>query len=236
MAHNLLLDVLPKEERERIAAHCETVILRSRMTLIEPDTIPSHVWFPNSGVCSSLVQAENGEAVEVALVGREGLVGISLVLGGTTNAFHVIVQADGAATRIAREPFTELFLEPGRPFCAALFKYANLYLTTVAQSAVCNRLHRIEQRLARWLLDFRDRTDSEVLPITHELLALMVGAYRPSVSNTLKAFEERGIISVGRGRVTILNEAGLGVEACECHRAIRRRTEGTLDQIRSMAA
>lgn len=236
MFENLLLSVLPDEEHDRIGRHCETVTLKPRMTLCDPDGPIEYAWFPHSGVCSSLVHVENGEAVEVGLIGREGMAGIALVLDSSANPFHVIVQVPGKATRIPRKSFLDLVLDPGRPFCTALLKYANLYLTTVAQTAACNRLHRIEQRLARWLLDMRERAGFDTLPVTHELLGLMVGAYRPSVTNALAALEERGILALGRGQVQILDRAALAEQACECHAAIRRRTERTLDQIRSMAA
>ncbi len=203
MSLNLLLGVLPEHERRRIAPFCKTVQLRARTTLIEPEAPIEYVWFPHGGVCSNLIQVQGGDAVEVGLVGREGMVGLPLVLGGFANPFHVVVQVGGTATRIARQPFTHEVLDAGRPFCAALLKYANLFLSTVAQTAACNRLHRIEQRLARWLLDMRERIDSDDLAVTHETLGLMVGAYRPSVTNALKAFEERGLIRVGRGHVVI---------------------------------
>lgn len=236
MMQNLLLDVLPEHERRRISSYCEIVQLRARETLLDPDAPVDHVWFPHSGICSNLIHVESGEAVEVGLVGREGMVGLPLVLGGFANPFHVVVQAGGTATRIAREPFTHEVLDAGRPFCAALLKYADLFLSTVAQTAACNRLHKIEHRLARWLLDMRQRSDSDVLPVTHEFLGLMVGAYRPSVTNALKVFEERGLIRVGRGQVTILNQQALSEEACECHDVIQKRTSRTLDHIRSIAA
>ncbi len=236
MTQNLLLGVLPEYERRRIAPYCETVHLKTRETLLEPDAPVEFVWFPHAGICSNLIHVESGEAVEVGLVGREGMVGLPLVLSGFANPFHVIVQSGGTATRIAREPFTHQVLDAGRPFCGALLKYANLFLSTVAQTAACNRLHRIEQRLSRWLLDMRERSDSDVLPVTHEFLGLMVGAYRPSVTNALKAFEERGLIRVGRGQVTLLDQEALSQEACECHDSIQKRTSMTLDQIRSMAA
>lgn len=236
MLTNLLLGVLPEDEQRRIAPYCEIVQLRPRMTLVQPEAPIEHVWFPHAGVCSNLIHVGGGEAVEVGLVGREGMVGLPLVLGGFANPFHVIVQVGGSATRIAREPFTHEILDAGHPFCAALLKYANLFLSTAAQTAACNRLHQIEQRLARWLLDMRVRTDSDDLPVTHELLGLMVGAYRPSVTNALKAFEERGLVRAARGHVTILNQAGLAAQACECHDAVAQRTAKTLEHIRSMAA
>lgn len=236
MLANLLLETLPDGERRRIAPFCEMAQLQPRMTLVEPEAPIEYVWFPHAGVCSTLIHVQGGEAVEVGLVGREGMVGLPLVLGGFANPFHVIVQAGGAATRIAREPFVHEVLDAGHPFCGALLKYANLFLSTVAQTAACNRLHRIEQRLARWLLDMRSRSDSADLTVTHEFLGLMVGAYRPSVTNALKAFEDRGLIKVGRGRLLITNAAALSAEACECHDAIARRTEQTLDHIRTFAA
>jgi CRP-like cAMP-binding protein len=206
------------------------------MTLVQPEAPIDYVWFPHAGVCSNLIHVTGGEAVEVGLVGREGMVGLPLVLGGFANPFHVIVQMGGAATRIPREPFTHEVLDAGHPFCGALLKYANLFLSTVAQTAACNRLHRIEQRLSRWLLDMRSRADSPDLLVTHEFLGLMVGAYRPSVTNALKAFEDRKLIRVGRGRIVVLNEPALAGEACECHDAIQQRTSKTLEHIKAMAA
>lgn len=236
MAQNLLLSVVTENERRRIAPYCETVNLTARATLCAPDEPPPYAYFPLSGVCSSLVHAQNGEAVEVGMVGREGMVGLSLVLGEATNPFETIVQVPGSALRIEREPFINEVLETGHSFCDALLKYTNLYLATVAQTAVCNRVHRIEQRLARWLLEMFDRTDGNVLPMTHELLGLMLGAYRPSITNALKSLQERGVVHVARARLTILDAAGLEKDACECHQTIRRRTAATLREIRRMAA
>jgi CRP-like cAMP-binding protein len=235
MAANLLLAVLPEHERRRIAPYCESVVLEAHTTVAEPDEPIPYAYFPERGVLSSVVHARGGEAVEVALIGREGMAGLSLVLGEATNPFQILVQVEGSATRIPREPFVRSALEPGHSFCRALLKYANLYLATVAQTAVCNRVHRIEQRLARWLLEMRDRADTDQLPVTHELLALMLGAYRPSITNALKALQERGALRVSRGRVTI-DSPGLHREACDCLDVIRRRTDSTLNDIRRLAA
>jgi CRP-like cAMP-binding protein len=236
MSENLLLGVMPPEERRRIEPYIERVELHNRTTLVEPDTPIDYVWFPNSGVCSTLVHVDDGEAVEVGLIGREGMVGLPLALGGFANPFHVMVQMPGSALRIASEPFTDIVMDAGRPFCNGILKYANLFMANVAQTAACNRLHHIEQRLARWLLEMRTRGDSDVLPVTHEFLGMMVGAYRPSVTNAVKAFEDRGLVHAGRGQVTILDGPGLAAEACECHDAIQARTSQTLERIRSLAA
>ena len=236
MTANLLFSVLRQDERQRILRLGETVPIEPYTTLVTPDEQIPYAYFPESGVCSTLVHARNGEAVEVGLVGREGMVGLPLVLGESVSPFEVIVQLSGTATRIPREAFVEQALGSGHSFCDALLRYANLYLATVAQTAVCNRVHRIEQRLARWLLETRDRADKDVLPMTHELLGLMLGAYRPSITNALKALQERELLRVSRGRVTITDPDGLAAEACECHETIRRRTAATLREIRRMAA
>jgi len=236
MSQNLLFSVVPERERRRIEPYCEHVELVQRARLVTPDETPPYAYFPLSGVCSSLVHAQSGEAVEVGLIGREGMVGISLVLGEATNPFETIVQAPGSALRIERAVFISRVLETGHTFCDALLKYTNLYLATVAQTAVCNRVHRIEQRLARWLLEMHDRADRDELPITHELLGLMLGAYRPSITNALKTLQDRGVVRIGRGRLTIVDRDGLAADACECHQAIRRRTAATLKEIRRMAA
>lgn len=236
MLQNLLLNVLPEREHRRIAAHCETVKLQPRTSLCRPDAPVTHAWFPETAVCSTIMHVESGEGVEVGLVGREGMVGLPLVLGGATSAFHVMVQVGGTAVRVARRPFIDIVLAPGQPLCNGLLFYTNLYLANVAQTAACNRLHRIDQRIARWLLDLRDRIDSDLLPITHEFLALMVGAYRPSVTNALKGLEERGVLTIGRGVLEIRDREGLESTSCECHWAIRRRTESTLAKIAQLAA
>lgn len=236
MAANLLLGVLAEPELRRMGPYCETVTLHRHARLCTPDEPVAYAYFPQSGVYSSLVHARNGEAVEVGLVGREGMVGVSLVLGEATNPFEVIAQIPGRAVRIAREPFVAHALQPGAGFCNALLKYANLFLATVAQTAVCNRVHRIEQRLARWLLEMHDRAGSNTLPMTHEMLGLMLGAYRPSITNALKGLQERDLLRAARGRVIITNPQALEAEACECHQTIRRRTAATLRDIRRIAA
>lgn len=236
MAQNLLFAVVPETERRRIEPYCERVELSARSILCVPDEPPPFAYFPVSGVCSSLVHAQNGEAVEVGLIGREGMVGIALVLGEATNAFEIMVQVPGTALRIERSVFVSQVLRTGHTFCDALLKYTNLYLATVAQTAVCNRVHRIEQRLARWLLEMYDRADTSELPMTHELLGLMLGAYRPSITNALKSLQERGVLRVGRAKVTITDPNLLQSGACECHQTIRRRTAATLKDIRNMAA
>ena len=236
MDGNLLLAVVPETERRRIAPYCEHVALEARATLCEADEQLPYAWFVESGVCSALVHARNGDTVEVGIVGREGMVGIPLVLGEAINPFQVIVQVPGEAVRIPREAFLNEVLSPGHAFCDALLKYTNLYLAIVSQTAVCNRLHRIEQRLARWLLEMYDRAQTDVLPLTHELLGLMLGAYRPSITNAVKSLQDRGIVRAGRGRLVIQDPEALERDACECRELLRGRTASMLREIRRLAA
>lgn len=236
MDRNLLLAVIPENERRRIAAFCERITLKQRDTLCEADEPMPYAWFIESGVCSALVHSRDGDAVEVGIIGREGMVGLPLVLGEATNPFHVIVQVPGSAIRIPRDVFLTDAMQPHHALCDALLKYTNLYLATVAQTSVCNRLHRIEQRLARWLLEMYDRAQTDVLPMTHEVLSMMLGAYRPSITNAIKALQERGVVQAGRGRIIVLDVAGLENNACECHQLMRDRTALTLREIRRLAA
>lgn len=235
MDGNLLLAVIPEHERRHVAAYGERIALHARATLCEADQPMAYAWFIETGVCSALVHARNGDAVEVGVIGREGMVGLPLVLGEASNPFHVMVQVPGSAIRIESAVFSQA-LQRQHVFCDALLKYANLYLGTVAQTAVCNRLHRIEQRLARWLLEMRDRAQTDVLPMTHELLGLMLGAYRPSITNAVKALQDRGVVRASRGRIAVLDPHALQRDACECHEIIRDRTASTLREIRKLAA
>lgn len=236
MPANMLFAVMPEHERGRIAPYCESVSLHVHDRLCYPDEPLRYAYFPESGACSALVHGQNGEAVEVGLIGREGMVGLPLALGEATNPFEVMVQIPGVAVRISRDAFLNHVLAPGHGFCNAVLKYANLYMATVAQTAVCNRAHQIDQRLARWLLEMRERAGTDVLPMTHEVLGMMLGAYRPSITNALKTLSERGLVQIGRARLTITDANGLAREACECHQTIRRRTAETLQEIRQLAA
>lgn len=236
MTGNLLLDAMPDGARRRFLAAADTVDLHMRETLIEAHAGPAYAYFPLSGVCSTLVHVESGEAVEVGLVGNEGMVGLPIVLGGAVQPFHIIVQAHGTAIRVSAELLAHECSQPGSDAHAAMLGYAGLVLGNIGQVAACNRLHRIEKRLARWLLDMRDRMHSVTLPMTHEWLALMVGAYRPSITNALAAMEERGLLVLGRGIMTIVNNEGVEAQACDCYGIMQRRMAQTLEEIRSAAA
>lgn len=232
MPENLLLGTVPAPERRRLEPLVERVLTKRGMSLTHAEQPVTHLWFPLSGVYSSIVYAggaEQTDGVEVGLIGREGVVGLPAILGAADdNAFHVIVQVPGAALRIPADAVSRLLRERDSEFVHALRCYVNVYLATAAQTAVCNRLHRTEQRMARWLLDVYMRTENPTLPLTHEFLALMVGAYRPTVSNALASFEERGLLSLGRGRIVLLDPPALRDYACVCHSIVARRLEDLL--------
>lgn len=236
MAENLLLSTLSGVERRRVEPYFETVALEPRTVLCEPGRPVPYLWFPLDGVCSSLVRGASGEAVEVGLIGNEGMVSLTVALGSSDAPFQTIVQVRGSAIRVAREPFEREVLRAGSAFVTAMQRFAGFYISVVGQTAACNRLHRIEQRLSRWMLEAQDRLEGDTLPITHEFLALMVGAYRPSVSNALQSLEERGVVRIGRGKVTIVDRNALEREACDCRAIIQRRLEDMLANVRTLAA
>ena len=237
MTGNLLLHAIPEPDRRELLAGSQTIEMRPRTTLLVPGQDTPYAYFPNDGVYSTIVHVESGEGVEVGLVGREGMVGIPLILAGATpHPYQVVVQGGGTALRVPRELLMREGLHRSSALQYAILSYAGLFLANVSQTAACNRLHRIEQRLARWLLDMRLRMDEPTMPMTHEWLALMVGAYRPSVTNALAALADRGLVRPGRAELTILDQEGLEAQSCSCHASTKTRIEHTLSAIRSAAA
>jgi CRP-like cAMP-binding protein len=177
--------------------------------------------FLNQGLVSLVVQTSDGRGVEVAVIGREGAVGAPLAFGIERRPYRAMMQIPGSALRIESAALEDKL--PKTPVLQlALRRYILVRGLQVAQIAACNRLHEIDQRLARWLLMCRDRVDSDLLPVTHELLAQMLGTGRPSVSLAAGEFQKTGIIENTRGAVRILNRRELESAACECYRAIEQ--------------
>ncbi len=219
MALNFLLSQLRPPERDAVLNDCQEVPLEARATLYPAHGTAEYVWFPLSGVCSSLVETHDG-AVEAGIVGREGMVGLPLFLGAKHNPFHVIVQVSGRAMRMHADDFTKHACHQNAPLHRPLLHYVNLYLSMVAQTAACNRLHNVEQRLSRWLLSVRDLEDSDEMVITQDFLAKMVGSYRPSITNALAVLEEHGAVSVARGKISIGDRRALEAASCECYAVV----------------
>jgi len=182
----------------------------------------SHVYFPNHGVLSMLTVLDNGDMVEIATVGNEGMADLSVFLGLKVSHSRLLVQIPGDTLQMETEVFLDLVsrLDDLR---VALGHFMVAMFTQVSQSAACNRMHPLEQRAARWLLMTHDRVDSDSFPITHDFLATMLGVRRPSVTVAAGMLQQAGFIKYVRGRMTILDREGLEASACECYDIVRRQ-------------
>jgi CRP-like cAMP-binding protein len=217
---NKILNSLPEGEYNLIRPNLEFVQLGSYHILHEPGAKIEFAYFLNEGLASLVVLTSDGRSVEVAIVGHEGMVGTPLAVGLHRGPYRAIMQIPGTAVRIKSDTLEERL--PATPeMRLVLNRYVLVQGLQIAQIAACNRLHEIEQRLARWLLMCQDRVDSEFLPVTHEFLAQMLGTGRPSVSLAAGILQRAGTIENLRGTVRILNRKELEAAACECYRAIQ---------------
>lgn len=216
----MLLRSVSDAEYGLIKPHLETLDLRQHLILQEPGGKIDSAYFLNEGLASLVVLTTDGRSVEVAIVGKEGMIGTSLAVGVRQAPYRVIMQIAGSGVRISSEVL-EQTLSEAPEFQRLLSRYVLVQGMQVAQIAACNRLHDIEQRLARWLLMCQDRVGSNWLPITHDFLAQMLGTGRPSVSLAAGILQRAGLIENLRGSVKILNRKELENSACECYRAIQ---------------
>jgi CRP-like cAMP-binding protein len=231
-ARNRLLDSLPAAEREALEADLTVIKLVFKSTLHEPGSATPYVHFPDSGVLSVLTVLADGSAVELGHVGNEGMVDISVFLGLEASESRTIVQVPGSARRMPAGQFRR-HLQRLPALRRHLGAYVLEFFTMVAQTAACNRRHPIEQRLARWILMTHDRVAEPVFPVTQEFLAEMLGAARPKVTLAAQHLRSRGVIDYRRGRVEVIDRAGLEAMACECYQLIWDRFdrfEGQDDQ------
>jgi CRP-like cAMP-binding protein len=223
--NNVILLSLPDEEYNLLRPHLEPAELPQYQILHEPAERIDFAYFLNQGMTSLVALSADGRSVEVGIVGREGVVGMSIAVGLLRGTFRAIMQMSGCGVRIRSEIFQQVLL------CASTLqsevsRFALMHGMQVAQLAACNRLHDIEQRLARWLLMCQDRVDSPLLPLTHEFLAQMLGTGRPSVTLAAGALENAGVIQNLRGTVKVLNRKGLEQAACECYGVIQNFNGG----------
>lgn len=219
---NRILSSLPLDAYERILPDLKAVRLKFRISLHEPGDKMPYVYFPNTGVISMLTVLENGDAVEVATIGNEGMTDISVFLGLEDSDSRLLIQVPGTGMRMESERFRQ-HVEEIPFFRKLLGYYAVSMFALVSQSAACNRMHPIVERCARWLLMTHDRVDATVFPMTHDFLAEMLGVRRPSVSVAAEALKAAGLITYHRGKVTVLDRPGLEAASCECYRLIQER-------------
>jgi CRP-like cAMP-binding protein len=217
---NSLLLALPGREYDLIRPYLEPVELPHHLVLQQPAENLEFAYFLNEGLASLVVLTRDGRSVEVAIVGKEGMVGTAIAVGLRQEPCRAIMQMPGSGLRI-KSDVLERSLLVSPELRLIVNRYVLLQGLQVAQIAACNRLHAIEPRLARWLLMCQDRVDSELLPVTHEFLAQMLGTGRPSVSLAAGNLQRLGLIENLRGTVRILNRKELENAACECYRAIQ---------------
>ena len=218
---NKLLLAIPDEEFRKIRSRLQFVDLPHHFILHQPHQTVRFAHFPNAGLISLVVELKDGRTVEAGLLGNEGASGMPAVLGLSRSPLREIVQIEGDAFRVRVNALRELL--PSTPVLqATLNRYAAGLAMQVAQTAACNRLHKIEERLSRWLLIAQDRVDSGIVPITHDFLATMLGTDRPSVSVAAGVLQREGIIEYTRGSVRILNRKKLESFACECYALIKQ--------------
>lgn len=217
---NRLLTALPAQEYQRLVPHLELIDLSVGKVIYEPGEPIPHVYFPNKAIVSLITTMENGSTVEVGLVGNDGMVGLPVIWGGSTMTTRAFVQVFGSAIRIKAEHIKAEF-DRGESLQALLLRYMQALFTQVSQTAACNCLHTIEERLARWLLIVSDYQQSDTFALTQEFIAEMLGCRRSGVTVAAGILSRAGIISYYRGKITVLNREGLEATSCECYRVIR---------------
>ena len=215
---NYLVDLLPRRDRVRFLAACESVDLTLADVLCKPGKPTKYVYFPTEGFISLIAEVKGSPGVEVGMVGREGMLGVQLALGVATAPLHALVQGAGKALRIGTAAFkVELARSPALQ--SELNRYLYILMSQLAESAACVRFHQIGPRLARWLLMSQDRSQADSFDVTQEFLAYMLGVRRVGITSAAGALQRDGLISYHRGRLTVLNRKGLERAACVCYAA-----------------
>jgi CRP-like cAMP-binding protein len=219
---NRLLLALPPRNLKRLLPELEPVRCRREEVLVNADSSLDYVFFPDRGVVSILAVYADGSIIEMATIGREGCTGFQAVFGAKTSSVQILVQIPGSAAKMSRASFARA-MQSMPAFRSLMHAYVHAFLEQVMVSVACNGAHSLKQRLARWLLMMRDRSDDDTLPITQSLLAEMLGVQRPTITNAAQELERAGLIERGRREVTILDRQGLTEASCECYRLVRTR-------------
>ena len=218
---NDLLAALPEESYERLLPHLEPVSMPLGKVLYESGIQMRHVFFPTTSIVSLLYVMEDGASAEIAIVGHEGVVGISLFMGGESTPSRAVVQSAGEAYRLPGSILKAEF-ERGGPLQHLLLRYTQALLTQMAQTAVCNRHHTLDQQFCRWLLLSIDRLQSNELVMTQELIANMLGVRREGVTEAAGNVQKAGLIKYQRGHITVLDRPGLEARVCECYAVVKK--------------
>src|SRR6187402_360951 len=227
---NKLLAALPPEVCERLLPHLELVPLKLGASVYEAGGKQPYVYFPTDAIVSLLYVMKDGASAEIAVVGNEGLVGISLFMGGETTPSRAVVQSAGQAYRLRAKVMKSEF-EFGGALQHLMLRYTQALITQMAQTAVCNRHHSIEQQLCRWLLLSADRLATNEIKMTQELIANMLGVRREGVTEAAGKLQEDGLIRYQRGKITVVDRPGLEVRTCECYQVVKREFERLLPYV-----
>jgi len=224
---NRLLAALPEDEWARWLPHLEAVELPLGKVLYESGIALGHVYFPTTAIISLLYVMEDGASAEIAVVGHEGIVGISLFMGGESTPSRAVVQSAGHGFRLNAGLMLKEFNRAG-PVLHLLLRYTQALITQMAQTAVCNRHHSLDQQMCRWLLLSLDRLESSDLAMTQELIANMLGVRREGVTEAAGRLQEDGLIRYRRGHITVLERSRLEARACECYEVVKKEYDRLL--------
>jgi len=227
---NRLLAALPAEIFERISPHLELILMPLGQALYESGGQLQHVYFPTTAIVSLHYVMEDGASAEIAGVGNEGVLGISLFMGGNTTPSLATVQTAGYGYRLKAHLMMEEFNRAG-PMMRLMLRYTQALITQMSQTAVCNRHHSVEQQLCRWLLLTLDRLPSSELTMTQELIARMLGVRREGITETAGNLQREGLISYRRGHITVLDRTGLESHACECYNVVKKEFHRLLSDV-----
>jgi CRP-like cAMP-binding protein len=227
---NWLIAALGDTEWERVAPHLQPVSLSLGQVLYDPGGTLTHVYFPATAIVSLLYVMENGASAEIAVVGNEGLVGISLFMGGQSTSSQAVVQAAGVGFRLAAGVLMQEF-NRGGAVLHLLLRYTQALITQMAQTAACNRHHALDQQMCRWLLLTLDRLHSNDVVMTQDLLSTILGVRRASISEAAGRLQKDGLIRYERGHMTVLDRPALEQRACECYAVVKKEYDRLLPDI-----
>jgi CRP-like cAMP-binding protein len=224
---NHLLGALPSADFERLLPHLELIELELGDVLYESGGRQNFVYFPTTSIISLLYVMADGASAEIAIIGNEGIVGVSLFMGGDTTPSRAIVQSAGQGFRLQASLLKEEFERYG-PTMHLLLRYTQALITQMAQTAVCNRHHSVDKQLCRWLLLSLDRLDSNELSMTQELIANMLGVRREGVTDAAGHLQHAGLIRYHRGKITVIDRLGLEARCCECYQVVKTESDRLL--------
>lgn len=217
---NMILAALPHKEYKRLLPGLEFIALPLDVSLYRSGDAIEYVYFPGDGVVSLVTNMKDGTTIEVGLIGKDGMVGIPVLLGDDIAFEEAVVQIAGSAMRMKADVFKKSLMLNHNPLLTELLLYTRILMKQVSQTAACNRLHTVEERLSRWLLMCHDRMGTDELLLKQEFISNMLGTRRASVGSAASGLQARGVIQYSRGRINILKRRALEVSACECYRAV----------------